>query len=60
MFPEGRDGFLRKISDRFLEESRTGNDMLTMNPNWDVTKHLMDGNTLLVIMPEQKQTGGTC
>ena len=46
MFPEGRDGFLRKISDRFLEESRTGNDMLTMNPNWDVTKHLMDGNTL--------------
>ena len=46
MFPEGRDGFLRKIADRFLEESRTGDDMLSANPNWDVTKHLMDGNTL--------------
>lgn len=46
MYPEGRDGFLRKISDRFLEESRTGADMLQPNPDWDITKHLMDRNAL--------------
>lgn len=46
MLPQGRDGFLQKIADRFLNESRTGNDMLQMNPNWDVTKHLMDRNVL--------------
>lgn len=46
MYPEGRDGFLRKISDRFLEESRTGADMLQPNPDWDASKHLMDRNTL--------------
>ncbi len=46
MYPEGRDGFLRKIADRYLEESRTGDDMLQMNPNWDPTSHLMDRNAL--------------
>lgn len=46
MYPEGRDGFLRKIADRFLEESRIGEDMLQMNPNWDVTKHFGDNNAL--------------
>ena len=46
MMPEGRDGFIRKIGDRFLYESRIGDDMLTMNPNWDPSKHLMDGNAL--------------
>lgn len=46
MLPEGRDGFLRKIADRYLNESRTGNDMLQMNPAWDVSKHLMDRNAL--------------
>lgn len=46
MYPEGRDGFLRKIADRYLDESRTGDDMLQANPNWDVTKHLMDRNAL--------------
>lgn len=46
MYPEGGDGFLRKIADRFLEESRTGADLLQANPNWDVTKHLMDRNAL--------------
>ena len=46
MYPEGRDGFLRKIADRFLEESRIGDDMLQPNPNWDPTSHLMDRNAL--------------
>lgn len=46
MLPEGRDGFLRKVGDRFLDESRTGDDMLQMNPAWDVSKKMMDGNTL--------------
>lgn len=46
MRPEGREGFLRRIADTFLSESRIGDDMLQMNPNWDVTKHLMDGNAL--------------
>lgn len=46
LYPTGREGFLRRIADRFLEESRTGDDLLQPNPNWDVTKHLMDGNVL--------------
>lgn len=46
LYPTGREGFLQRIADRFLEESRTGDDLLTPNPNWDVTKHLMDGNVL--------------
>lgn len=46
MYPEDRDGFLRKIADRYLDESRIGDDMLTMNPNWDPSKHLMDNNSL--------------
>lgn len=46
MYPEDRDGFLRKVADRYLDESRTGDDMLQMNPNWDPSKHMMDNNTL--------------
>lgn len=46
LVPEDREGFLRKIADRFLSESRTGDDLLEMNPDWDVTKHLMDNNAL--------------
>lgn len=46
MVPENRDGFLRKIADRYLEESRIGDDMLQMNPDWDVTKHFVDNNAL--------------
>lgn len=46
LYPTGREGFLRRIADRFLEESRIGDDLLQSNPNWDVTKHLMDGNVL--------------
>lgn len=46
MVPEDRDGFLRKIADRYLDESRIGDDMLQMNPDWDVTKHFADANTL--------------
>ncbi len=37
MLPEDGAGFIRRIGDRFLNESRTGTDMLTMNPNWDPT-----------------------
>lgn len=46
MYPQDREGFLQMIADRFLEESRIGDDMLQMNPDWDVTKHLMDNNVL--------------
>ncbi len=46
MFPEGRDGFLRKMADTFLEESRTGNDLLQANPNWDVAKHFQGESVL--------------
>lgn len=35
MLPEDGDGFIRKIGDRFLSESRTGSGLLTPNPNWD-------------------------
>ena len=35
MLPENGAGFLRRIGDRFLAESRTGPDLLTPNPSWD-------------------------
>lgn len=47
MVPEGREGFLRKIADRYLEENRMGDDMLQMNPNWNVADHFMDSNVAL-------------
>jgi len=37
MLPENGAGFLRKLGDRFLSESRTGDDLLTPNPEWDPT-----------------------
>ena len=40
MLPQDAAGFLQKIADRYLTESRTGTDMLTMNPNWDPTTKL--------------------
>jgi len=46
MRPMDREGFLQLIADRFLEESRTGPDLLQPNPSWDVTKHLMDSNAV--------------
>ena len=46
LIPENRDGFLRKIADRFLSESRTGDDMMQMNPSWDPSKYMMDRNAL--------------
>ena len=46
MFRVGRDGCLRKIADRFLDDRRIGDDMLHPNPNWDPTSHLMDRNAL--------------
>jgi len=46
LIPENRDGFLRKIADRFLSESRIGDDMLQMNPDWDSSKYMMDRNAL--------------
>jgi len=44
--PLNREGFLRKVSDRFLSESRTGDDMLQRNPNWDPSKYMADATTL--------------
>ena len=35
MLPEDGPGYIRKIGDRYLSESRMGDDMLSMNPNWD-------------------------
>src|SRR5690554_1768543 len=35
MLPEDGPGFIRKIGDRFLNESRLEDDLYTMNPNWD-------------------------
>jgi TonB-linked SusC/RagA family outer membrane protein len=46
MRPMDREGFLQLIADRFLEESRTGSDLLQPNPDWDVSKHLMDANAV--------------
>lgn len=46
MVPEGREGFLRKVADRHLSESRIGDDMLQMNPDWNPGKYMMDRNAL--------------
>jgi TonB-linked SusC/RagA family outer membrane protein len=46
MRPMNRKGFLQMVADRFIEESRTGADLLQPNPNWDVSKHLMDANAV--------------
>ncbi|GAB1453709.1 TonB-dependent receptor [Draconibacterium sp.] len=46
MRPMNKEGFLQLVADRFLEESRTGADLLQPNPSWDVTKHLMDANAV--------------
>jgi len=37
MLPEDGAGFIRKIGDRYLSESRTGADLLAPNPTWDPT-----------------------
>jgi TonB-linked SusC/RagA family outer membrane protein len=46
MRPMNREGFLQLVADRFLDESRTGADLLQPNPDWDVTKHLTDGTSI--------------
>ncbi|MGJ7033291.1 TonB-dependent receptor [Niabella hirudinis] len=38
MLPVDADGYLKLRADRYLEQSRTGDDLLTPNPNWDVLK----------------------
>lgn len=42
MKPMNREGYLQFVADRFLEESRMGDDLSQVNPDWDVTTHLMD------------------
>ena len=46
LMPENREGFLRKVADRYLSESRIGDNMLQMNPDWDPSKYMMDRNAL--------------
>jgi TonB-linked SusC/RagA family outer membrane protein len=46
MKPMDREGFLQLVADRFLEESRTGPDLLEPNPDWNVANHLMDANAV--------------
>ncbi|MDR1676493.1 MAG: TonB-dependent receptor [Tannerella sp.] len=41
-----RDGYMQLIADAYLEESRTGPDLLQPNPNWDPTVHFHDVNAL--------------
>lgn len=41
-----REGYLQKIADTFISESRTGDDLLSPNPNWDVTKHFAEDKVL--------------
>ncbi|MDR1883045.1 MAG: TonB-dependent receptor [Prevotella sp.] len=40
MIPMNREEFLQFIADGWLSESRTGEDMLTPNPEWNVANHL--------------------
>lgn len=40
MLPDDAEGFLRKKADRYISQSRTGPGLLTMNPDFDVTKFI--------------------
>ncbi|MDR2470032.1 MAG: TonB-dependent receptor [Tannerella sp.] len=42
MKPRDREGFLQLIADAFPTESRMGDDLMTPNPSWKVTDHMMD------------------
>ena len=44
MMPMDSEGFLGRVADRHLSLSRIGDDMLTMNPDWNPESHLMDQN----------------
>lgn len=37
-----REGYLQQIADVKISESRMGKDLLTPNPDWDVTKYFQD------------------
>ncbi len=37
-----REGYLQQIADVKISESRMGEDLLTPNPDWDVTKYFQD------------------
>lgn len=37
-----REGYLKQIADAKLPESRIGKDLLTLNPDWNVTKYFQD------------------
>lgn len=40
MLPDDAEGFLRKKADRYISQSRTGPGLLTINPDFDVTKFI--------------------
>ena len=46
MMPMDRAGFLQRVADRFIEESRTGDDLLQPNPNWDPSKKMTTATAL--------------
>jgi len=46
MLPEDGAGFIRRIGDRFLSESRTGDDLMTPNPEWDPTSRFFGSEIL--------------
>ncbi|MDR0844221.1 MAG: TonB-dependent receptor, partial [Tannerella sp.] len=46
MKPRNREEMLQLIADTYMTESRTGADMLSPNPDWKVTDHLMDANAV--------------
>lgn len=46
MLPMNANQWLDFIGKRFLSESRTGDDMLTPNPNWDPTTKFYSGEVL--------------
>lgn len=46
MLPLDGKGWIDFIGKRFLSESRIGNDMLTMNPEWDPTTKFYSGEVL--------------
>jgi len=46
MRPMNREGFLQMVADRWIDQSRTGDDLLQPNPIWDPSRYMMDNNAV--------------
>ena len=46
ILPMNREEFLQMVADRWIDLSRTGDDLKQPNPTWDVSRYMMDNNAV--------------